>query len=217
MKKKELAKRYLLFVISLFFSALGIAFVKSGELGVTPISSVANILSLRFTAITIGNWLFITNCMFLTGQILLLRKKFKPIQLLQIPLSMIFGSFTDLGMWIASFVPMPSYPMQLAFVLFGTVLLAFGISLGVIANVIMNSGDAFIKALADTLHRNLGNVKVVFDICYVAISAILSMILFDGRILQTREGTVIGAFLTGFIIKFFMKHLSQPLERLLTR
>ena len=33
MTKKELTKRYLLFIISLFFSAFGVAITKSGELG----------------------------------------------------------------------------------------------------------------------------------------------------------------------------------------
>ena len=51
MSKKETAKRYVLFIISLFFSALGVAFTKHGELGVSPISSVANVLSC-----TKGGW-----------------------------------------------------------------------------------------------------------------------------------------------------------------
>lgn len=33
MTKSELIKRYTLFIISLFFSALGVAFTKHGELG----------------------------------------------------------------------------------------------------------------------------------------------------------------------------------------
>lgn len=41
---KELAKRYALFIISLFISALGVAITKKGELGVSPISSVANVV-----------------------------------------------------------------------------------------------------------------------------------------------------------------------------
>lgn len=40
MSKNEIIKRYVLFVISLFFAALGVAFTKRGELGVSPISSV---------------------------------------------------------------------------------------------------------------------------------------------------------------------------------
>ena len=93
MSRKELIKRYILFIISLFFAALGVAFTKTGELGVSPISSVANVLSLRFTQISIGNWLIITNCILILGQILLLKKDFKPIQFLQIPLSFLFGYF----------------------------------------------------------------------------------------------------------------------------
>lgn len=38
MQKKEMLRRYVLFIISLFFSALGVAFTKRGELGVSPIS-----------------------------------------------------------------------------------------------------------------------------------------------------------------------------------
>ena len=39
MSKKEKVKRYVLFIISLFFSALGVAITKHGALGVSPISS----------------------------------------------------------------------------------------------------------------------------------------------------------------------------------
>ena len=45
MSKAEILKRYILFVISLFFAALGVAFTKGGELGVSAISSVANGMS----------------------------------------------------------------------------------------------------------------------------------------------------------------------------
>lgn len=47
MSKKEIAKRYILFIISLFFTALGVAFTKYAELGVSPISSVANVMSCK--------------------------------------------------------------------------------------------------------------------------------------------------------------------------
>lgn len=45
LSKKEVLKRYILFVISLFFAAFGVAITKRGELGVSPISSVANVMS----------------------------------------------------------------------------------------------------------------------------------------------------------------------------
>ena len=97
MSKKETAKRYVLFIISLFFSALGVAFTKHGELGVSPISSVANVLSCTKGGFSLGVWLIIWNCILILGQIIILRKKFQLIQLLQIPLSFLFGYFTDFG------------------------------------------------------------------------------------------------------------------------
>ena len=56
MNKNELIKRYILFIISLFFSAIGVAFTKHGELGVSPISSVANVMSCKFTDMSLGTW-----------------------------------------------------------------------------------------------------------------------------------------------------------------
>ena len=173
MSKKETAKRYVLFIISLFFTALGVAFTKHGELGVSPISSVANVLSCTKGAFSLGVWLIIWNCVLILGQIL--RKKFRLIQLLQIPLSFLFGYFTDFGLWLVDFIPAESYIMRLVMVIVGIVILGFGVSLSVSANVIMNSGEAFVKAIADTANKNFGNVKIAFDVSCVVLALILSL------------------------------------------
>lgn len=215
MSKNEIAKRYILFVISLFFAALGVAFTKHGELGVSPISSVANVLSYKFSSLSLGTWLIIWNCVLIVGQVIILRKKFQLIQLLQIPLSFLFGWFTDLGMWIVSFIPVNTYPMRVVMVVIGIVILGFGISLSVIANVIMNSGEAFVKAISDTFHRDFGNVKIAFDVLCVLIALVLSLIFFDFTIVGTREGTIISALLTGMVVKFFCSKLKDPLNNVL--
>lgn len=215
--KKETAKRYILLIISLFFSALGVAVTKHGELGVSPISSVANILSYKITALSLGTWLIIWNCILILGQILILRKKFRPIQLLQIPVSFLFGWFTDFGSWCIAPVPTDNYFVRLALVIAGVIILGFGISLSVIANVVMNSGEAFVKALSDTVNGNFGNVKICFDISCVILSILLSLVFFGGKILGTREGTVIAAVCTGIVVKFCTARLSKPLTKLLTR
>lgn len=215
MSKKEIAKRYILFTISLFFSALGVAVTKHGALGVSPISSIANVFSIKFISISLGMWLILWNCILIIGQIIILRKDFKRIQLLQIPLSFLFGYFTDFGMWCVSSITVSSYIVQLLFVLIGVVILGFGISLSVIANVIMNSGEAFVKAISDKSGKNFGNIKIGFDICNVILSLILSMLLFNGTIIGTREGTIITAVFTGMIVKIFTKMLNCPLQKVL--
>ncbi len=215
MTKIETTKRYILFIISLFFSALGVAFTKHGELGVSPISSVANVMSCKFDALSLGTWLIIWNCILIVGQIVILRKRFQPIQLLQVPLSFLFGWFTNFGMWIVSFIPVNSYFIRLTMVIVGVVILGFGIALSVIANVIMNSGEAFVKAVSEQIHKEFGNVKIAFDVLCVIMALILSLLFFNFTIVGTREGTIISALLTGVVVKFFTKRLQRPLNFIL--
>lgn len=215
MSKTETAKRYILFIISLFFSAVGVAFTKRAELGVSPISSVANVLSCKFSSLSLGYWLIIWNCILILGQIILLRKKFEWIQLLQIPLSFLFGWFTDFGMWLVSFIPVKGYLVRLLMVIIGIVILSFGISLSVIANVIMNSGEAFVKAVAETFNKNFGNIKIGFDVMCVIAAIVLSLIFFDFTIVGTREGTIISALLTGVLVKFFNSKIKESVDRIL--
>lgn len=213
MTKAETAKRYLLCIIGLFFAALGVAFTKHGELGVSPISSVANVLGYKFDMLSLGTWLIIWNCILIVGQIIILRKQFQLIQLLQIPLSFLFGWFTNFGMWVVSFIPINTYIIRLVMVFIGVVILGFGISVTVIANVIMNSGEAFVKAVADQIHKEFGNVKIAFDVLCVIMALVLSLLFFDFSIVGTREGTIISALLTGIVVKFFTKRLQKPLNQ----
>lgn len=213
MTKNELIKRYILFIISLFFAALGVAFTKHGGLGVSPISSVANVLNYRLPQISLGNWLILWNCVLILGQILILRRKFQSIQLLQVPLSFLFGWFTDLGMLLVAPIAVEAYPVRLLMVGIGIVILGFGISLAVIANVIMNSGEAFVKAISDTIRKEFGDVKIAFDIFCVVLALFLSLLFFDFTIVGTREGTILSALFTGFAVKCWCRVLKTPLEK----
>lgn len=212
MTRSEIVKRYVLFIISLFFAALGVAFTKRGELGVSLISSVANVMSCKFDSLSLGTWLIIWNGILIVGQIAILGKRFQPIQILQVPVSFLFGWFTDLGMWMVSFVPADRYPVRLIMVIVGVVILGFGVSLSVIANVIMNSGEAFVKVVSDKLHKEFGNVKIAFDVLCVVLALVLSLLFFHFAIVGTREGTIISALLTGVVVKFFNGKLKQPLD-----
>lgn len=215
--KKETVKRYVLFVISLFFCGVGVAFTKHAELGVSPISSVANVISIKLDFISFGTWLIVSNCVLLLGQIILLRRNFKLIQLVQIPLSFVFGYCTDFGLWLVNGIPNDNYIVRLLLVFAGIIFIGFGIALGVIADVILNSGEAFVKALADVSKKDFGTVKIIFDVSWVLLSIVLSLLLFDGRLLGTREGTIISAVFVGVTVKIFRPILQNPLTKILTK
>lgn len=212
---KEIIKRTIFCILGLFIAGIGVAVTKKGELGVSPISSVANVLSIKYSALTLGNWLIIWNCVLILGQIIILRKRFRLFQLLQIPMSFLFGYFTDFGMWLIATIHVDTYFMRLVMVLLGIVIMGLGISVSVIADLILNSGEAFVKAVADTTQKEFGNLKIGFDISCMMLSVILSLIFFDFRIVGTREGTVIAALLTGFVIRFFTKRIRVPLEKII--
>lgn len=216
MSKKELTKRYILFISSLFFIGIGIAMAKQADLGISPISSVPCVLSIKFSFLSLGTWLFISNMVMLTAQILILRRRFQLIQLLQIPLSIIYGSFTDLAMIPIKHIPVNPVT-QTAMICVSVVVLGFGISLGVIANVLLNSPEALIKTISDETGKNFGNVKVTFDVCWVAFAALLALIFGEGSIRAIGIGTLIIAVTVGFMVKFFKKILEKPLTEILTK
>ncbi len=78
----------------------------------------------------------------------------------------------------------------------------------------MNSGEAFVNVIANTIKKDFGNVKIGFDISCVLISVILSLLMFDFTVIGVREGTVLSAVLAGSIIKFFRNCLNERLTAL---
>ena len=198
-------KVYILVVVGSFFMGLGIALTKCAELGVSTISSVPNVVSLRFPFLTFGTLSSIWNLVMIAAQIIILRKEFKPVQLLQIPVAVIFGWFTDFGVWIFSYIPTDLYLVRLLLSVSGVIVLGFGIAITVLPNKVMNPGEAIVKVVADKLNKDFSNTKIVFDIGFVALAAILSLIFFNFRIIGIREGTIIAMLGTGICIKFFIK------------
>ena len=58
MSKKELAKRYFIFILGLFVNSVGVALITKADLGTSPISSIPYTLSLSFVP-TIGQFTII--------------------------------------------------------------------------------------------------------------------------------------------------------------
>ena len=55
-------------------------------------------------------------------------------------------------------------------------------------------------------------MKIAFDVFYVIISIVLSLLFFDFTVVGTREGTIISAFFTGVAVKFFCGNLKEPVN-----
>ena len=93
----SVVSRWLLFLVALWIQSAGIVLVVKSFLGTSPISSLPYVMSETFP-FTFGETTFTVNMVFLLGQMLILKKKFPKVQLLQAPMTMIFAAFIDLCM-----------------------------------------------------------------------------------------------------------------------
>lgn len=192
-------QRYVVLLIGLTIMAFGVAFSIKADLGTSPISSVPYAVS-EFTPLTVGTATIVMHCVFICIQILLLRRKYQPIQLMQLPVAFFFGYLTDFGMWAVQGITCTSYWQQWIICLIGIFLVALGVSLEVKANVVVLAGEGVVLAICKIFPVKFGTMKVAFDVTLVVIACLLSLI-FLGRIQGVREGTVAAAILVGLTAK----------------
>lgn len=199
-----MSRRYILFAVSLFVNAMGIAFITKALLGTSPITSVTYVLSM-FTPLTIGQWTIVLNLLFVLFELpFMTRKELKDdlrMFLLQIPISLCFGTFIDLSMNMLYWLEPVKYIDQIIYLLLGCVILAAGITLEVKANVAMMAGEYFVRVISQRFHGEFGYVKLCFDITLVCIACLFSICFMSG-IYGVREGTVAAALLVGPIVHF---------------
>ena len=198
-------KRYILFLIGLFVNALGVSLVTKASLGTSPISSIPYVLSLNFP-FTLGNFTIVFSILLIVLQILILRKNFKLENILQIPVSIAFGYFIDLTMYLLFWINPQNYFVKMIALLAGCLVLGLGVYLEVLADVVMLPGESFVRAIVQTWNTNFGTTKIVFDSSMAIIAGVLSFV-FSGKLNGVREGTIIAALLVGFIARLLGKRL----------
>lgn len=212
-------KRYLVFVIGLYFLAAGIVLIIRSTLGTTPISSINYVLSLN-SPLSLGTCTFIINMVLILGQFWLIRKNRTRQDLieilLQLPFSFIFSAFIDFNMMLTSELHPANYGMSIALLLTGCMVQSIGVVLELKPRVAMMSAEAFVKYASRHYNKEFGKFKVYFDITLVTLAVILSLLLTQG-IQGVREGSLIAACITGYIVSFLNQKIMtrKTLHRLL--
>ena len=68
----------------------------------------------------------------------------------------------------------------------------------------MLPGEAMNRAISKVTGKRYENIKIFFDILYIAVSAVICFV-FLGKLEGVREGSIIAAFAVGSIIKVYNK------------
>ena len=200
-------KRYLLLLLGLSIMAFGVAFSIKASLGTSPISSVPYVVSL-FAPLTVGTATIIMHCVFIVMQILILRRDYHPIQLMQLPVAFFFGYLTDFGVWAVQGISYDTYWQQWIVCIIGIFLVAAGDRREVEAAVVVLAGEGVVLAICRVLPVKFGYMKVGFDVTLVVVACLLSVV-FTGQLQGVREGTVAAAIFVGLIAK----RIGKVLER----
>lgn len=205
MANKNKLMRYICFLVGVLINSFGIALITKAALGTSPISSVPYVLSLRF-APTLGELTFVMNLFFIAAQIVLLRRNFQRIQLLQIVVNIVFSWFIDVSMNLLGWLEPQNITVELLVLLLGCAVLGLGISVEVAPDVLLVPGEGLVGALTAASGRRFGSVKVAFDVTLVLISLALSLLFFH-RLNGLGLGTVISALLVGRFVNLYNSRL----------
>lgn len=206
----SLPRQIVTLVFALFLMGLGIAVTTQAGLGTSPVSAIPYVLTF-ILPLSFGTTTFIVNFFQVLGQRIMVGKSFPAFQWCQLCVSLTFGVFIDLGMWLSAPLMPETYVLRVVNLLLGSALLACGIALEVHADLLYVPGEGFVKALCRPTHLRFSSAKIVFDVSNVLIAMLISA-AFLGKVCGLREGTVIAAFAVGLFLKKIIP-LTRPFRR----
>ena len=177
------------------------AFSIVSTLGTTPISSISYSLAL-ITNINIGITTFIFNAALILVQFLILRSRFHKKRLLQLINCVLFGYFTDLALYLVSFIPFDgSILMMIVFLAVSIFFTALGIFIYMPANIAPLPGEGCVESVAIVTGWRFSTIKIAFDAIMVIISLIMCGLWYTNIFEAVYIGTIVSAFMVGFTLR----------------
>lgn len=238
--KKPIIYRVLFYAAGLLVLALGLTLNTKTGLGVSPIISVA------YSAATIfehnfGNMTLALYSLFVVIEIVLHlirecrytkksggalahagktdRKLILLMDILQIPLSLIFtrflNIFSDVIPNLYSNEPASAREMavRIFFLVIAVILTGIGAAMSLNMRIVPNPGDGIVQAIADTIHKSVGFTKNCFDLINISITIIISFV-FAGHLVGVGIGTILAMIGVGRTIAVFNHFTHQKMKTL---
>ena len=195
----------------------GIALVCAGAamgiiaaLGQTTSTGTSYAIALALD-IKVGNGLIILYCFFVLLQMFMLKRKFKPLFMIQIVPVVLHGWILnffkyDFGPFLA--LNPQTYAERFAVYAIGVVLISIGFCCTKASGFANYPPDTFCALVARRRNMQFGTVKLIVDFCYVGATLLICLAAgLDFGIV--REGTVIFAAANGVLINLFLPHIEK--------
>ena len=206
--------QHILLLLSMFFMTFGVALCVRSNLGSGVISSIPMSFSLAGEAglapgLTIGGYTNIMNVILVVAQILVLRRRFEPLQLFQLLIGFVFGCLLDLNMWITSyFSSYETLPAQIIAQFLGATILGIAVATEIRCGSVTMPGEGIQVAIAKVSGKPFPIVKIMVDTSLVVL-AVISGFYFFGTWPWTvvGPGTLFAMFYVGYVVKLVNPHL----------
>ncbi|MCI8997865.1 MAG: hypothetical protein HFJ95_02570 [Muribaculaceae bacterium] len=206
------AWQHLLLVVSLFIMTFGVALCVRSSLGSSVISTIPFVMTLaggigEAPRLTIGEYTYLMNFFLVGLQILILRKKFQPVQLFQLAIGFVFGALLDINMWITSAIACDTMLWQVLVQLMGCVVLAVGISMEIRCGSVTMPGEGITVAVNKATGIPFAKAKIMVDITLVVIAVALGYMYFGSwQWHVVGVGTLIAMVFVGAMVKALDPH-----------
>ena len=198
-KQKKWILRIALYLIGIMVLALGITLNTKTNLGVSPI------ISMPYAVAQMAYLIFIVL------QIVLLKGKFPPFQLLQVAASYLTSAFITI---FDRIFPAPDQMgMRLLVLVLAIILTGIGAAVNVDVNIVPNPADGLARVLGERCGKNMGFGKNLFDFSAIVISLAIGLID-AGRPVGIGIGTVIAMVCTGRVIAAFNHFAKKKIEEI---
>lgn len=204
MRREKLAKRIFWYFVGLFIMTAGIALSVKSDLGVSPVSSIPYAITKIF-GIELGNTTIMFHCFLVLVQVIMLRKEFKIISLLQVPVGIVFGKFTTFCNVCLVVLPTPeNMAVRIILTLISIVLIAIGIFFYMPADIMPLAAEGCMQAMSRVWNKPFPKMKIAFDITVVLISLIACLVVLHS-LGSVGIGTVMAAVLVGAVLNIITK------------
>jgi len=215
MKKSTPAQfviRVAIYCFALFLMAVGVALSVNSNLGVSPVNSLPYVVS-QIIGVQMGSCVTAIFCFYILLQIIILRREFNIINLLQIVFSTIFGYFVDFAKMLVGDFAIPTYAGQLTMLAISIVLIALGVLLYMDVQLVPMPMEGLSSCIAKKLNKPFPTMKTVID-CVVVLTGVVLCFVFLGKLDGIREGTIITAVVTGKLIAIFKKPITPIVNKI---
>lgn len=212
--------QHLLLLISLWVMTVGVAVCVRSMLG----SSVISVLPYVFEsagkealvpALTIGQYTYIMNAVLVAGQVLILRRRFEPVQLFQLVIGFVFGMLIDLNMLLTSWIAPASLLQSVIVQVAGCTVLGIGIALEVRCGSVTMPGEGFPAAICKITGAEFSKVKICVDVTLVVLGVAACYVFWGAWQWHiVGIGTLFAMFYVGIVVRIIGTHLGW-FERML--